>query len=96
MKTKIMKNHFYSPVRIQKPDPKPTGLDTDIDTGSSTHALDGSQYLGIIEEQTYSEQPPTPEEQKPWRIFHQHQGSGSGAGDKSGPHEASEISVGPP
>ncbi len=34
------------------------------------HALDGSQYHSIIEEQVYAEQPPTAEEQKPWRIFH--------------------------
>ena len=34
------------------------------------HALDGSQYHSIIEEQVYADQPPTLEEQKPWRIFH--------------------------
>ena len=48
-----------------------------IDSGG--HALDGSQYLGIIEEQIYAEQRPTPEEQKPWRIFHQHPGRKEGA-----------------
>ncbi len=37
---------------------------------SPPHALDGSQYHNVIEEQVYAEQPPTAEEQKPWRIFH--------------------------
>ena len=30
------------------------------------HALDGSHYHSIIEEQVYADQPPTPEEQKPF------------------------------
>lgn len=32
--------------------------------------LDGSQYLNIIEEQIYSELPPTPEEQQPIHARH--------------------------
>lgn len=34
------------------------------------HALDGSQYHNIIEEQAYAEQAPSAAEQRPWRIFH--------------------------
>lgn len=32
--------------------------------------LDGSQYLNVIEEQIYSELPPTPQEQQPIRARH--------------------------
>lgn len=32
------------------------------------HPLDGSQYHNVIEEQAYSELPPTPEEQMPRRV----------------------------
>lgn len=34
------------------------------------HPLDGSQYHNVIEEQAYSELPPTPEEQQPRRARH--------------------------
>ena len=59
------------------------------------HALDGSQYHNIIEEQVYAEQPPTAEEQKPWRVFHQHETQDSKTGDQGSP-EAPAISVGTP
>lgn len=65
--------------------------EADVDKTDSPHALDGSQYLNIIEEQAYSEQPPTPEEQKPWRIFHQH----DRPDEAPTTHEAPTISVGP-
>lgn len=32
------------------------------------HPLDGSQYHNVIEEQVYSELPPTAEEQRPRRV----------------------------
>ena len=54
------------------------------------HALDGSQYHNIIEEQYYSELPPTAEEQRPWRIFHRGE-----AGEEHRPAQAAPaISVG--
>ncbi len=34
------------------------------------HPLDGSHFHSVIEEQVYSELPPTPEEQKPRRVRH--------------------------
>jgi hypothetical protein len=37
---------------------------------SERHPLDGSQFHNVIEEQVYSELPPTPEEQIPHRAGH--------------------------
>lgn len=34
------------------------------------HPVDGSQYHGVIEEQAWSEQPPSAEEQAPRRVRH--------------------------
>lgn len=34
------------------------------------HPLDGSQFHNVVEEQQYSELPPTPEEQAPRRVRH--------------------------
>lgn len=34
------------------------------------HPLDGSHFHNVIEEQVYSELPPTPEEQQPRRVRH--------------------------
>ncbi len=34
------------------------------------HPLDGSQFHNVVEEQEYSERPPTPEEQAPRRARH--------------------------
>ena len=62
---------------------------------SKEHALDGSQYHNIIEEQVYAEQPPTAEEQKPWRVFHQHETQDTRTGDQGSP-DAPAISVGTP
>lgn len=36
----------------------------------AAHAVDGSQFHNVIEEQWYSELPPTPEEQMPLRARH--------------------------
>lgn len=66
------------------------------------HALDGSQYHNIIEEQAYSELPPTPEEQKPWRVFHQRENQRESQSESQhdtkpadrDSHEAPTISVG--
>lgn len=56
---------------------------------ASPHPLDGSQYHNVIEEQVYAEQPPSAEEQKPWRISHPE----PVPSDKAS-HEAPSISVG--
>ncbi len=37
---------------------------------AAPHPLDGSQYHNVIEEQEWSEQPPSPEEQAPRRARH--------------------------
>lgn len=37
---------------------------------AAPHPLDGSQFHNVIEEQVYSELPPTPEEQMPRRSRH--------------------------
>ena len=39
-------------------------------TVAPVHAMDGSQFHTVIEEQTWSELPPTPEEQMPRRAHH--------------------------
>lgn len=55
------------------------------------HALDGSQFHNVIDEQAWSELPPTPDEQRPHRIFHR-----ADAADTAGsPNEEARISVGP-
>ncbi len=72
-------------------DPNRKPADTRLaDRAPPPHALDGSQYHNIIEEQLYAEQPPTAQEQTPWRIFH----PDSGKPDAVAPDEPS-ISVGP-
>ena len=57
---------------------------------SSQHAVDGSQYHSVIEEQIYAEQSPTAEEQKPWRIFHPDAGKRAET-----PADVAAMSVGP-
>ncbi len=37
---------------------------------AAPHPLDGSHFHNVIEEQVYSELPPTPEEQQPRRVRH--------------------------
>lgn len=37
---------------------------------ASPHPVDGSQFHNVIDEQIWSEQPPTPEEQEPRRVRH--------------------------
>lgn len=55
------------------------------------HAMDGSQFHNVIEEQSWSDLPPTREEQMPRRARHLDE-----ADEKaSQPHEQVQISVGP-
>jgi hypothetical protein len=55
-----------------------------------SHPLDGSQYHNVIEEQTHSELPPTPEEQMPRRARH------LAEPDPVQPHsDAPVLSIGP-
>ncbi len=55
------------------------------------HALDGSQFHNVIEEQTWSDLPPTQEEQMPRRARHL-----DDAEREQAPHpEQAQISVGP-
>ncbi len=55
------------------------------------HAMDGSQFHNVIEEQTWSDLPPTQEEQMPRRARHLGE-----AGHEQTPHpEQVQISVGP-
>ena len=57
---------------------------------SRPHAMDGSQFHNVIEEQTWSELPPTPEEQMPRRARHLDDA------EEQAPHPAqAQISVGP-
>lgn len=73
-----------------KPDHQPPSDGLPPASSSPPHALDGSQFHTIIEEQVYAEQPPTAEEQKPWRIFH----PDADKPDEARPDEPT-ISVGP-
>jgi hypothetical protein len=55
------------------------------------HAMDGSQFHNVIEEQTWAELPPTREEQMPRRARHLDEGESA-----QSPHqEQAQISVGP-
>ncbi len=45
---------------LQQPPPVP----------AAPHPVDGSQFHNVIEEQAWSELPPTPEEQAPRRVRH--------------------------
>ena len=45
---------------VQRPDPVP----------AAPHPVDGSQFHNVVEEQAWSEMPPTPEEQEPRRVRH--------------------------
>ncbi len=55
------------------------------------HAMDGSQFHNVIEEQTWSDLPPTREEQLPRRARHLDE-----TGEDPQPHhEPVQISVGP-
>lgn len=58
---------------------------------SAPHPMDGSQFHNVIEEQTWSDLPPTPEEQMPRRARHL-----DDAESDQAPHpEQAQISVGP-
>ncbi len=60
-------------------------------TAPRAHAMDGSQFHNVIEEQSWSELPPTQEEQMPRRARHL-----DDADREQPPHPAqAQISVGP-
>ena len=60
-------------------------------SASAPHPMDGSQFHNVIEEQTWSDLPPTPEEQLPRRARHL-----VDAESEQTPHpEQAQISVGP-
>ncbi len=65
------------------------------------HAMDGSQFHNVIEEQVWSELPPTPEEQMPRRARHlatrDHNAalSPERSADEPTHTEPAQISVGP-
>ncbi len=80
--------------------PAPTGDSPESDTHTATarqpHALDGSQFHNVIEEQSWSELPPTQEEQMPRRAYHLDQAQDAQANrEQSSAHEPAQISVGP-
>ncbi len=50
---------------VQPERPAPSGTPP-----TASHPLDGSQFHNVIEEQVYSELPPTAEEQQPRRVRH--------------------------
>lgn len=58
--------------RSAEPSPTPTDLNP-APTPYAGKPLDGSQYIEVIEEQEYSEQRPTAEEQRPrYSFLHAH------------------------
>ncbi len=60
-------------------------------TTPRAHAMDGSQFHNVIEEQTWSDLPPTEEEQMPRRARHL-----DDTDREQAPHpEQAQISVGP-
>jgi len=85
----IMHSRTISDTNL-KPDDQTQSVGPPPASSSPPHALDGSQYHNIIEEQVYAEQRPTAEEQKPWRIFHPQ----TDKPDETRPDEPT-ISVGP-
>jgi len=102
MKTQDGKQEHGESVGIPSEDPERSPLQTlrqaqHVDSSvsgigsASPHALDGSQYHNIIEEQVYAEQRPSPQEQRPWRIFHPTQTE-----PPTPEPDKPSISVGPP
>ncbi len=57
------------PGNVQPKVPEDPGENTGV-IPAARHPLDGSQFHNVIEEQVYSELPPTPEEQMPRRAQH--------------------------
>ncbi len=75
---------------------------TPVPSPTAGEPLDGRQFHNVIDEQRYAEQPPTHEEQTPWRIHHRPgaalgtDGVAGTAGDQSSAasHEGTRLSVG--
>ena len=85
-----MPSGFSTPTSAMR-DTSRASVFTPSEASQPVHAMDGSQFHGVIEEQTWSDLPPTREEQMPWRA-HQIDAVKS---DPSTPHEPGQISVGP-
>ncbi len=64
---------------------------TPAGTTPRVHAMDGSQFHNVIEEQTWSDLPPTQEEQMPRRARHLDDADG----EQAPHHDQVQISVGP-
>ena len=76
--------------------PLQTGLSAEPMFGTSAasqpaHAMDGSQFHNVIEEQSWSDLPPTREEQMPRRARHLDEVDR----EQTPHHEPAQISVGP-
>ncbi len=86
-----MAQHQHSSKTPVMPDAMAVPGSTTLSAASAPHPLDGSQFHNVIEEQSWSELPPTPEEQMPWRALHREQRQE----EPSSHQEPPQISVGP-